>query len=172
MATRQCMNKWHFSDWLIVTRQFLVGCLSGQPWKEEDSTTTFNQEKHGTFRISDEPRIHIYRQNRCSQMQQSNTTRAMWRHNQKSKSCKREEEKKHGPSKKYGAYAVRYKRHSTITREKSREYPGMSYQWPLYDMSRWRMIRTRHSQDTWRSASCLFSLLHVVATHVIILSDF
>ena len=107
MATRQCMNKWHFSDWLIVTRQFLVGCLSGQPWKEEDSTTTFNQEKHGTFRISDEPRIHIYRQNRCSQMQQSNTTRAMWRHNQKSKSCKREEEKKHGPSKKYGAY-IRY----------------------------------------------------------------
>ena len=62
----------------------------------------------------------------------------------KSKSCKREEGKKHGPSKKYGAYAVRYKRHSAITHENSTEYPGMSYQWPLYDMSRWRMIRTRH----------------------------
>jgi len=52
------LNKWLFFDWLSVTWQLLLpGCLSGQPWKEEGSTTTSNREKH--FVANNEPRIHI-----------------------------------------------------------------------------------------------------------------
>lgn len=165
MATRQCMNKWHFSDWLIVTRQFLVGCLSGQPWKEEDSTTTFNQEKHGKFRISDEPRIHIYRQNRCSRATQQEQCDGTTKRVRVAR----------GKKKKNMVHRRNMVRMRYVTRDilpSPVKKVGNILACHINGLCTICLSDGWFVQDTWRSASCLFSLLHVVATHVIILSDF